>query len=295
MTVTLKNNARRAFTLIELLVVIAIIAILAAILFPVFAQAREKARQTACLSNMKQLGLAFRMYATDYDETFPVNRTCVGGSAPGYQTCSEGLRTTGWADMIMPYIKNTGILKCPNDATPVLRPEMDGYVLSGNPNARTNVNRTSYAKSNNLGNVPPPFGYTVGDAQVNFPADTIVFVEWAPNQGGGANGLEQVGAVWNIYRDQVEQPRDPCTGNGGISGVGRPNANANPLVDDRNDPSQLQAVRARVPSKQHVNGANYIFTDGHAKWHRPQQIEGQCGFTGTSERGAVGGRPSFLL
>lgn len=66
------NSVRlRALTLIELLVVIAIIAILAAILFPVFAQAREKARQTACLSNLKQVGLAVQMYAQDYDENIP--------------------------------------------------------------------------------------------------------------------------------------------------------------------------------------------------------------------------------
>src|SRR5690348_16265574 len=73
------NRVRLGFTLIELLVVIAIIAILAAILFPVFAQAREKARQAACLSNMKQIGTGLMMYAQDYDETYPLR---YGGGCP---------------------------------------------------------------------------------------------------------------------------------------------------------------------------------------------------------------------
>src|SRR5205814_6887637 len=106
---------RKGFTLIELLVVIAIIAILAAILFPVFAQARAKARQSMCLSNMKQLGLSFHMYSQDYDELMPVNRSCVGGVQPGYQACAEGITTTGWVDMLQPYLKSLAILKCPND------------------------------------------------------------------------------------------------------------------------------------------------------------------------------------
>lgn len=90
---------RRGFTLIELLVVIAIIAILAAILFPVFAKAREKARQTVCLSNLKQLSLAFLMYAQDYDEILPV------GDKP---------TQVWWYDIIQPYVKNHQIFQCPS-------------------------------------------------------------------------------------------------------------------------------------------------------------------------------------
>jgi prepilin-type N-terminal cleavage/methylation domain-containing protein/prepilin-type processing-associated H-X9-DG protein len=92
---------RSGFTLIELLVVIAIIAILAAILFPVFARAREKARQTSCLSNEKQLALAILMYAQDYDEKVH----CRFANAP-------------WWIVIQPYIKNTQILQCPSSTNP---------------------------------------------------------------------------------------------------------------------------------------------------------------------------------
>jgi prepilin-type N-terminal cleavage/methylation domain-containing protein/prepilin-type processing-associated H-X9-DG protein len=273
------KNAQRTytgFTLIELLVVIAIIAILAAILFPVFAQAREKARQTACLSNTKQLGLSFHMYSEDYDELMPVNRTCVGGSAPGYQTCSEGIFTTGWADMVQPYIKNLNILKCPSEGTPVVRPQTGGYVISADPNVRTNRNRTSYGKNNNIGNVPPPFGYTVALAQINYPAATVMLFEWGPNQGGGDNGLEDHGAPFNIQRDLTEQPQDDC---GAMDGVTHPNANANYLLSA----DQLAALGNRPSSKRHSDGSNYILCDGHAKWFRPTAVIGQCGFTATAE------------
>src|SRR5256714_3234114 len=91
---------RNAFTLIELLVVIAIIAILAAILFPVFAQAREKARQTACLSNTKQLGLSMQMYTQDYDETVPL--------------AIEWMDWSIWTDRVQPYMKSWDIMYCPS-------------------------------------------------------------------------------------------------------------------------------------------------------------------------------------
>src|SRR5579859_210263 len=100
------HTSRRAFTLIELLVVIAIIAILAAILFPVFAQAREQARRTACLSNTKQAGLAFMMYVQDYDETTP----CLTQQWQGGPTW---VIIDFW-NLFQPYIKNTQVFLCPD-------------------------------------------------------------------------------------------------------------------------------------------------------------------------------------
>jgi prepilin-type N-terminal cleavage/methylation domain-containing protein len=96
-------QGRKGFTLIELLVVIAIIAILAAILFPVFAQAREAARKTGCTNNLKQLGTAVAMYTQDYDEKYP-----------GLQSAAIN---RGWAGEIFTYVKNAGVYKCPDDAS----------------------------------------------------------------------------------------------------------------------------------------------------------------------------------
>ena len=102
------NNKYRGFTLIELLVVIAIIAILAAILFPVFAKAREKARQSSCASNMKQLGIAFMQYVQDNNERFPsVHAVTANNDYVG-----------GWANVIYPYVKSVGTYACPDDSSP---------------------------------------------------------------------------------------------------------------------------------------------------------------------------------
>ncbi len=98
---------RNAFTLIELLVVIAIIAILAAILFPVFAQAREKARAISCLSNLDQMGLAIQMYVQDYDETFPYWNW--GASYSGGPAATRNNLTSFWSNAIYPYVKNAQV------------------------------------------------------------------------------------------------------------------------------------------------------------------------------------------
>jgi prepilin-type N-terminal cleavage/methylation domain-containing protein len=109
----MKNTRRLSgFTLIELLVVIAIIALLAAILFPVFARARENARKSSCQNNLKQLGIGFLQYTQDYDETL------MDGGDPYRLT---GNVNASWDLILQPYLKNTQILACPSDTTGSVR------------------------------------------------------------------------------------------------------------------------------------------------------------------------------
>jgi prepilin-type N-terminal cleavage/methylation domain-containing protein/prepilin-type processing-associated H-X9-DG protein len=141
----LKQRTRRkphAFTLIELLVVIAIIAILAAILFPVFAQAREKARQATCQSNLKQVGLGFNMYAQDYDENLPYN----------YHYDKVRARLWWWEDDIQPYTKNYKIFVCPSADPKIVytygRDQPDFSAVWPNPLTTTYVGNTAYFSGN---------------------------------------------------------------------------------------------------------------------------------------------------
>ncbi len=120
----------RGFTLIELLVVIAIIAILAAILFPVFARAREKARQASCISNLKQIALGFTMYAQDYDETFPSYYADASWSHFYYWDVTEdGSGNVIGAGLLDPYMKNGQITACPSaqGLYPQTTPQYSGY------------------------------------------------------------------------------------------------------------------------------------------------------------------------
>src|SRR5262252_8356701 len=133
-----KHHRQAAFTLIELLVVIAIIAILAAILFPVFAQAREKARAITCVSNVKELGLGWLMYVQDYDETNPMTAQC----------CDDQGSQIYWQWMIEPYVKNggtsqvrlnkTSIFICPNYLVPAPDPDEAGNPGMSGPNGSGN-------------------------------------------------------------------------------------------------------------------------------------------------------------
>lgn len=158
---------RRGFTLIELLVVIAIIAILAAILFPVFAQAREKARTTACLSNTKQLGTASAMYMQDWDEQL----------VPTYQYDGPAVcpNLRWWYDMVTPYVKNWGVFQCGSGK---------GFVTCGKTKVDVNAGTpgvwNSYGTCSNNWCVGS-FGGAKSLAAVVEPANTI----WIGESSGG--------------------------------------------------------------------------------------------------------------
>jgi prepilin-type N-terminal cleavage/methylation domain-containing protein/prepilin-type processing-associated H-X9-DG protein len=117
---------QRGFTLIELLVVIAIIAILAAILFPVFAQAREKARQTACVSNEKQMALGVLQYIQDYDEIYPMSQEGFYTNPPGIDTWANT-----WVVQIQPYVKSYDVFRCPDDSVSTAVPGGNGPGCGG--------------------------------------------------------------------------------------------------------------------------------------------------------------------
>jgi prepilin-type N-terminal cleavage/methylation domain-containing protein/prepilin-type processing-associated H-X9-DG protein len=137
------NSKRNGFTLIELLVVIAIIAILAAILFPVFAKARERAKTSACISNEKQIGVGVMMYTDDYDQTYPLNRVAVRG---GYWT---------WKRAVFSYINSYDVFKCPS---------VTNY-MARNPqtNALGDESNTLPAyKDNPAQQMPTSYGYAGG-------------------------------------------------------------------------------------------------------------------------------------
>jgi prepilin-type N-terminal cleavage/methylation domain-containing protein/prepilin-type processing-associated H-X9-DG protein len=161
------NRRNRGFTLIELLVVIAIIAILAAILFPVFAQAREKARQATCLSNQKQLNTAMLMYAQDYDERYPNWRTLV----PVTPQTPNGKIT--WVENMQPYTKNKKIWVCPSDSTPGLS--------QTNPATQNSYWLNAYVfRWSGLNPAAPP---SVTLAEIRYPATSIVFCDGPANDG----------------------------------------------------------------------------------------------------------------
>lgn len=244
---------RRAFTLIELLVVICIIAVLAAILFPVFAQAREKARQTSCLSNEKQLGLAILQYAQDYDEMMPNGINLNRGQRvwPGQ----------GWAGQCVGYTRNAQIYRCPSD--PTGGTQTPDFVVSYGFNG----NLVGYADEND----PPPSGVSL--AQMTGSSHTIMLFEVAnvtanvmdPHEGaeqGGTSG-RNFSASSNGLDNRLYAQKDWSTSvetkyaTGYLGGRHPFNPNA----------TQFSSQEGR-----HSGGANYLCGDGHAHWLRGASV-----------------------
>ena len=203
--------SRKGFTLIELLVVIAIIAILAAILFPVFARAREKARQTSCLSNVKQLALATHMYVSDYDEVMYPNCIGVPGAPPiqgvvyPHNWVAYGHSLILWPDLIYPYVKNTQMFRCPSDASLWIGYGYNYYYLGSNPSGASVTFVASLAdieapaeticiaECTNY-NAPPPsiWGYTASPGNTSYDRA----IAGARHNGGGNLGFCDGHAKW---------------------------------------------------------------------------------------------------
>jgi prepilin-type N-terminal cleavage/methylation domain-containing protein/prepilin-type processing-associated H-X9-DG protein len=250
---------RSAFTLIELLVVIAIIAILAAILFPVFAQARDKARATSCLSNLKQIGTGLMMYIQDYDEQFYFQRGWDemdnwGAGSWGADYWSY----VRWPVRHMPYLKNEGVFKCPSDKNAfrsVVRRDSPDY--AGSPAAGSN------------GGLPYPVSYgpnlmlmcytasneSVGLAALSKPAEKIFLAE----------SLTPFGCCENWNAEYFRAANYSGSENGWDWGTMRGNAG---LAKQRGiSDAQMAAVT------RHQLGNNVVYCDGHAKWVRWNRVD----------------------
>jgi len=220
-------SRKNAFTLIELLVVIAIIAILAAILFPVFARARENARRSSCQSNLKQIGLGLIQYQQDYDEKYQLSFG--GGDGNNLQ----------WMQLAQPYVKSSQIFVCPsNSATkPVDFTTTNDYDKgSYSLNAAYYNSGTTYTPPTSF----PPYsgrpGFTTSIAQNSAPATTV----WV------ADGQTHPGLGWEDATAQVTY-----------------NGNASPrfLAKDGNgDPNMTECWVER-----HLETTNVLYTDGHVK------------------------------
>jgi len=244
-----------AFTLIELLVVIAIIAVLAAILFPVFAQAREKARQSSCLSNMKQIGLGFMQYVQDYDEAYPG----MNQQAPPVNGGTAWDRP--FDSVVSPYVKNDQVYQCPSDDNYDRLPATSfgywdgGYRTAPRIRSYQYVGRLNTAQANgndaNTG-VGGAFGPSSGHALADLDAtsETILLVEGWTKFAASASYLSSINSSAFVGCDTWKL-------------AGRKPGSSAP--DDQLPPG-CDGLLGYPTAPGHAGGANYAFADGSAKW-----------------------------
>jgi prepilin-type processing-associated H-X9-DG protein len=247
--------------LIELLVVIAIIAILAAILFPVFAQAREKARTISCLSNFKQGSLGIMMYVQDYDETMvPVEIGCCG--------YNPDLGDRVWPQLVAPYIKNEQINKCPSDGLETAASSLAdlGYTNASNAIEKDYAYNITADFGYNYFYLSPLIGLYPGGATID--GNTIPFTGVSlASIVRPAQNIELVDSVWNVVNGQpqgggnwlVETP-SYYYGTGAYWFGGWTPANNN------------SSFEYGETWPRHTNGMNVAYVDGHVKWQTVGQL-----------------------
>lgn len=282
---------RSGFTLIELLVVIAIIAILAAILFPVFAQAREKARATSCLSNNKQLGLGMAMYVEDYDETFPYwswwySSDLGGGPYNDGSPYGAGFNhwESIWFNAIYPYVKNGQIFTCPstNDHSTILQNAVWGWT-NNNTTALMEqhgfqsalVNQTiSYGFNQTLAEGVMTSGNPTTLAALQQVASTKVISDCNTGEDNSF-GISLMPDPTNpndirhsYINSRIAFPNAPadCWSNTNDCGAAQ---NNNGIYLANKFPHQ--PISFYDPQARHTDGNNLVMADGHAKWVRDTQ------------------------
>jgi prepilin-type N-terminal cleavage/methylation domain-containing protein len=252
-----------AFTLIELLVVIAIIAILAAILFPVFAQAREKARQTSCLSNMKQIGIGLLMYASDYDSIYPPSQL------------GAGTELVSWPQIMQPYIKNEQVFTCPSSSAGAFSPD-SSLIFGGTARqycSRTRTDISFGVLTGADGSVKQPFlvnGLSYGRNLI--PTNPAAW-KTAGFTGGDKQGFVTTGTTVSVMEAQVEDPAgtihimDAMTG---ASGTNDPCVQGNSIrgIQEEIRTDHYPDQTASKVAYRHSGGFASLHGDGHAKWHK---------------------------
>jgi prepilin-type N-terminal cleavage/methylation domain-containing protein/prepilin-type processing-associated H-X9-DG protein len=288
---------RRGFTLIELLVVIAIIAILAAILFPVFAQAREKARQITCVSNMKQLALGVLMYQSDFDSKFPFGQVDTHDSA-GNPADEDFQPYAHWDTCIVPYLKSLAIYGCPDDPgagavspTNAARGTLASYAANGYQHFDWTGTASVLDEDGPMGFVNtfdiPAQGFSLTDSQINQPGSTILFAEVYCSDteiAQGCAGQDGCGNSWNGYalnatawslcntitgRADLGPGLDIPWGGGGSF----PNGDIAGPVGGGNSSYLEGPYGATLPHHAGQSQTNFAFTDGHVKSMNPIQSD----------------------